>query len=78
MNLLGFGKAPLVGFSDPFKSDKITAIRIRKTERWLSGGFHPWQADVDFKNGNTTGSQSFENEDFAALVAEIEGFIKAL
>ena len=71
-------KSELIGFNDPFNKEKVTSIRIRKTEKWLSDGFHPWQADIDFKNGNTSGQQSFENEDFGTLVAEMEAFINAL
>lgn len=65
-------------FKDPFKMDKIEKIHI-----WIMRGIFNsntilFQADVSFKNGNTSGKQEFEAEDFQSLVLKVQSFINGL
>lgn len=65
-------------FKDPFKSDKCDSIMIyvRKSNSSKNGiRMTSW---VEFKNGNTSGKQQIEAEDFPSLIKKTEEFIKSL
>lgn len=78
MNLFGFGKEKLPSIiKDPFNKLSITQISIRYRDFCGDG---KWKAtgEVDFKNGNTSGEQSFEGETFDEVVMQIKVFIESL
>ncbi len=64
---------------DPFNKKSLERIMIVVTK-----GLHPIEhtyayATVDFKNGNTNGTQKFGNHaDFKVLMVELQAFIDTL
>jgi hypothetical protein len=61
---------------DPFKADCIThiAIFIRPNLVYCPKVV----ASIDFTNGNTSGCQKFEGEDFGVVTQEMQTFINSL
>jgi len=64
-------------YKDPFKSDNVEQI-IMRIGAGLFGGKVKYRATIEFKNGNTTGEQKLQCNDFPSLVKEVEQFIKSL
>jgi hypothetical protein len=61
-------------FSFPFNKDSITGISM-----WSSNwSDFIWHSKIEFKNGNTQGTQNFENKDFELLIKEMKQFMKKL
>lgn len=79
MNLLdGIGKTSLPSvLKDPFTKTKITDVRVHYRDAWGKG---EWFASgyVEFKNGNTEGTQKFTGETFDDVVRQIKVFIENL
>jgi elongation factor P hydroxylase len=62
--------------NNPFGKNKIDGISIRYIKSFTSG--FTWVASVDFKNGDTKGSQSFREENFEDIIAKIKYCIETL
>ena len=71
------GSTQLTTFSDPFTSDKIDHVNIwiRKNSLTLE---ITYEADIHFKNNQTSGKHSVTGVDFPTLISNIEIFIKSL
>ena len=62
--------------NDPFKKNKIVSIDAHYNKRMFSGGeWYAWGM-VEFKDGNTSGSQRFEAENLDALMIQMHDFLK--
>lgn len=76
-------KHPIKILKDPFKAANITSISIRYSKVMFESYF-AWRGEVSFKNGNTTGDQSFEVTDdesdnaFEQITKDIQSFINNL
>lgn len=76
INLLGKTRETLSILKNPFVSSNINNLNIfyfTSTDRWT--------AEVNFKNGNTSGTQSFEvkgAENFFILQQQMQDFINSL
>jgi hypothetical protein len=69
----------LTEFKDPFNSDccEKIIIWIQKPILFFEKGIE-YTSVINFKNGNTSGQQRVEAEDFPSLLKKIEEFVKAL
>lgn len=81
MNLLGTpGNTTSLGvFKDPFKKGSITKVKIEmnSTQSFMRNG-HYGEAVVWFKNGDTSGDQTFYSNDFDDLMNQVKIFIASL
>ncbi len=66
-------KTPLDVLKNPFDKSKVEDIHIHY---WRGTG--KWSASVEFKNGNTEGTQKFSGDDFNVVVFEMNEFLKSL
>ena len=71
------GKADLSVLKNPFASNLVDGVSLFYRKHLFSGKAY-WTGTVSFKNGNTSGEQKFENEDFETTVRQINGFISSL
>jgi len=62
--------------NDPFKKNKIVSIDAHYTKRVFgTGEWYAW-GHVEFKDGNTSGTQRFEAENLDALMVQMHNFLK--
>jgi len=71
-------KTTVSTFKDPFKSDKVTEIRMVIRNDYWSNYQTEFKATVSFKNGDTSGDHIIKGKDFPDLVQKVEAFIKNL
>jgi len=76
-NLIGEEKSLPVEFKDPFKKENVQGIAIYFT-RGYDGNTPRWWGYIKFTNGETSGKQDFEEENFDVIVTKIANFIKKL
>ena len=69
-----FKATELTDFNFPFNKDSVVRIHMHSSA-WSE---FMWHAKIEFKQGNTEGSQSFENQDFKILLSSMETFMKEL
>lgn len=62
--------------NDPFKSEMIESIWMRSYKSRISGW--TYNGEVEFRNGNTKGEQTFQATTFNDLIAQINLFIEEL
>jgi len=62
---------------NPFATKNVTRIRLCYEKKMLVGKW-TWIGCVYFRNGNTSGDQSFEHENFDIIVKQINDFIASL
>lgn len=75
-NNLQFGKESMPSIlKDPFKSNNITAIHIHY---YPNDKYTKVRASVDFKNGDTKGTQQFSDDIFDDVVIKIRKFVDNL
>ena len=77
LKLLGDAASKISLVTDPFKIEKLSEIHMHG----YSGRYNEWSATVEFKNGSTSGKQSFKVvgfENFGDLVSQIQTFINSL
>ncbi len=67
-------------FTDPFKSDKVDKVFLIIYPKGALGrsSTPDIHATVSFKNGNTTGEQRIDADDFVTLVNKVRTFINGL
>lgn len=76
MDLLKNEKGQLADFNNPFNKKSVDRIYIATTKDWK--GNISWYGAVEFKNGNTKGSQEVRDESFHAIVKKIDDFVNSL
>lgn len=62
---------------NPFKKDCITNIRLSYS-KVLFENYFTWRGSINFKKGNTEGTQNFENLDFENIVRDMKSFVEGL
>jgi len=62
--------------TDPFSKDCIKDITVYCREKMFDKGVWYAKGCVQFKRGNTTGSQDFEGDTFDEVVLKIKNFIE--
>ena len=79
MRLFG-SKSELVEFNNPFNKDSISSIYIQIMPGLKIYGDYQYcmKAFINFKKGNTTGSQEIYSNDFVELVLRTQNFIDGL
>lgn len=78
MDLLGKPGNSIFLVKDPFKSDKITSIRMSCFTQF---SFPVWEGSIGFKNGSTEGTQRFEVqgvENLSKLLEQMQTFVNSL
>ena len=67
-------------YNNPFQSDKVQSIKFLITKGYFSFNKNEitYIAYIEFQNGNSSGEQKIETDDFISLVRETELFIKNL
>ena len=78
MDLLGKNKGTLTDFKDPFSKNKIDKINIFIYRGMFDETRIIHSATVKFKDGNTSGAQEFEADNFAELINKIDSFVENL
>lgn len=63
---------------DPFTKDCVTAFRTSCHKSWVYPYRWVYKGHVEFKNGNTSGQQDFEAEDYKSLLIKMEAFMNQL
>jgi hypothetical protein len=77
LNLLNSTKESKLSLAtDPFKADCLDQIAIYIYPKRTYG--KPISASIEFKKGNTSGSQKFEGADFGDVIHELQTFINSL
>ena len=80
-SLMGsFGNQSLPSvIKNPFKKNKITEVWVRYSPK-LFGKDGEWEADgkIEFRNGETTGTQKFNAPTFDEVVLKMRAVIKQL
>ncbi len=71
------GEASLGVLKNPFAAQKLDRIFLQYTKALFSDKW-AWSANVYFKNGQTSGEQKFENDDFEVMIRQINEFIASL
>jgi hypothetical protein len=80
MNILNFTKSAkqeISEFKDPFTKSSVKNIMFRT----YTSSFHNktiWIGNVDFQNGQTSGSQEFEKDTFQEIVLAVDNFVNTL
>lgn len=77
MSDISFKTDELSILKDPFLPDKVKKVWIMASTKLFELGWD-YRADVEFKNGNTEGKQSFKGESIPDLLNQIERFMKTL
>ena len=62
---------------NPFGSKYVHRVKMEYEKEWFKESFK-WTAYVYFRNGNTSGDQKFEHEDFDVITKQIHDFIESL
>lgn len=78
MSNLNFKTKQLSELKDPFSEECIESVNFYCRRKKFLGEGPDFRATVEFKNGGTQGKQSFEAENFEALVKKVDTFIKSL
>ena len=60
---------------DPFKKELIQAIHIHAYPKY---GTDEWTSSIEFKNGNTEGTQKFKVIGFENLISDMKSFTENL
>ena len=64
--------------NDPFKKECIKSVSIYVRKSLFDEDKIVMRSTVEFKSGNTTGSQQFEDTDFEKLIIKTVSFINQL
>ena len=72
-----FGESLPTLVKDPFKGECINAIHMHAHKSILNGGFN-FTGHVEFKNGNTEGTQNFKADNLGELYVKIQNFCMTL
>lgn len=78
MSLFNMKPSAISDLKNPFSEDMIEVVHFHCYKRPLFGGPPTFSAIIKFQNGDTTGEQRVEAENFAALVQKVDAFIKGL
>ncbi len=79
MELNKIGENAISIMKDPFKKSCITDIIIHITTNRFDDNDKYCYANVEFKNGKTTGVQKIGNhKDFKVLMTELQAFVDSL
>lgn len=69
-------KKELSPVNDPFKKDCLKSVHAH-VMKFYDGTFS-FTGSIEFKNGDTEGTQKFSADDFGSLIQKMESFIKTL
>ena len=66
----------LQDFNNPFLKEKVTLIMITcfPQNKYNSN----WNSSIEFKEGNTEGTQKFENKNLSDLLEQMKNFVDNL
>jgi len=66
----------LQGFNNPFSKEKVTLINIScfPQNKYNSN----WKSSINFEEGNTEGTQRFENKSLPDLLEQMKAFVDNL
>lgn len=80
MNLLGFGKEKVLPsvIKDPFNKRSVKRIYVSMSDLWGRGDAWSANGQVEFTNGNTSGTQQFSGKTFDEVVLQIKAFLEEL
>jgi hypothetical protein len=62
---------------DPFKKDKVDSIYLYYSRK-IFEKYYVWKGSIDFKNGNTSGKQEFEEKDLPVILQKMQQFLDSL
>lgn len=62
---------------DPFKKDKVDSIFLHYTKGMFSNTYS-WSGNIEFKNGNTSGTQKFKENDLPVILQKMQQFLDSL
>lgn len=72
-----FGNTLPTLVKDPFKGECINAIHMHVTKQIIGNGYRI-SGSVEFKNGNTEGTQNFRANSLGELYTQIQNFCLSL